>query len=183
MIKIKTQLLPKPPISQFVFGGAFIVLIFLLFASCIYKAGNRHSDINYLWESSVSPYYIKKYMKTIDSFYVNRGTITSEVVNYPENYIPVTDSVLRLKYVIGFNNVDSLKSLSLNTFTLASIFDFKKGKWVTSIDSLTHNELNEFKKFFQDSVIAKTVELFKNKLPDSLLYVGSVKVIELKPVQ
>jgi hypothetical protein len=183
MIKIISHRLAKALINQFGFRGAFMSLSILLLASCIYKAGNRHSDINYLWNSTVSPYYIRKYMRTIDSSYGNRGTITSEVVNYPENFIPVTDSVLGFKYVIEFNGMDSLNSLSLNYFGLASIYDLKKGKWITSMDSLTHNELNKFKIFFEDSVMVKTVRSFKNNVPDSLLYVGTIKVIRLMPLQ
>jgi len=146
-------------------------LVFLI-GSCIYKAGNRQSDINYLWKSSVSPYYIKKYMLNIDSFYVNREIVTSEIINYPESFIPVTDSVMSLKYVIEFNNMDSLNSVSQNYLTLASVYDFKKGKWITLRDSLTNNELNKFKHFFEDSIMAKTVKLFKNNVPDSLLFIG-----------
>jgi len=90
---------------------------------------------------------------------------------------------LGFKYVIEFNGMDSLNSLSLNYLGLASIYDFKKGKWITSMDSLTHNELNKFKIFFEDSVMAKTVRVFKSDVPDSLLYAGTIKVIRLTPLQ
>ena len=122
-------------------------------------------------------------MKTIDSSYVNRGIITSEVVNYPDDFIPVTDSVWGLKYIIEFNNMDSLESLNLNYFHLASIYDFNKRKWITSMDSLTNNELNKFKLFFEDSVMAKTIRIFKNNVPDSLLYARTTKIIRLKSLE
>ncbi|MBN9381113.1 MAG: hypothetical protein J0H74_10120 [Chitinophagaceae bacterium] len=82
-------------------------------------------------------------MRTIDTFYANRMLITSEIVNYPENFIPVTDSVAGCKYVIEFNGMDSLSSLKLNYFDLASLYDFHKQKWVKSRDSLKNKELDK----------------------------------------
>ncbi len=125
-------------------NSLLVFIICSLFISCIYKAGNRQPDINFDWEVNISPYYVKDYMKTIDTFYANRMLITSEIVNYSENFIPVTDSVLGYKYVIEFNNMDSIKSLELNYFGLASIYDFKKGHWVKDRDSLKNNELEKF---------------------------------------
>ena len=162
----------------------YLLFIFLsTFLSCLYKAGNRQTDINVDWKVNVSPFYIKDYMKTIDTFYANRMLITSEIINYSENFIPVTDSVLGYKYVIEFNNMDSLKSLELNYFGLASIYDFKKGHWVTDRDSLKNNELEKFKLFFKDSVLEKVVQRYKNKIPDSLLFVDRPDTITIKPLQ
>lgn len=164
-------------------NSLLIFIIFSSFISCIYKAGNRQPDINFDWEVNISPYYIKDYMKTIDTFYANRILITSEIVNYSENFIPVTDSVLGYKYVIEFNNMDSIKSLELNYFGLASIYDFKKGHWVTDRDSLKNEELEKFKIFFRDSVLTKVVQRYKNEIPDSLLFVGKPDTITIKPLK
>lgn len=159
-----------------------ILLIFLLH-SCIYKAGNRSQDINYAWETNISPYYIKKYMRTIDPFYANRMLITSEIVNYPETFIPVTDSAAGFKYVIEFNNMDSLASLQLNYFNLSSLYDFHKQKWVKSRDSLKNKELDKFNAFFKDSVLIKVVERYKNKIPDNLLFIDKPDTLVLKPLR
>jgi hypothetical protein len=162
---------------------ASLVICFLVFYSCIYKAGNRQPDINYNWEVNVSPYYVKKYMKTIDPFYANRMLITSEIVNFPENFIPVTDSILGYKYVIEFHALDSINYIKNNDFGLASIYDFKKGKWVTDRDSLKNDELGKFRKFFKDSVLTKVVLRYKNKIPDSLLFIGKPDTIIIKPLK
>ena len=119
-------------------------------------------------------------MKTIDTFYANRLIINSEIVNYPETFVPVTDSAAGLKYVIEFNNLDSLNYLTLNYVTLESIYDFKREEWITSRDSLKGNELNLFRNFFEDSVMAKTVHRYKDRVPDSLLFVGGTKACKLK---
>jgi len=162
----------------------FLFFIFIsVFYSCIYKAGNRQADINYNWEANISPYYVKKYMKMIDPFYANRMLITSEIVNYSENFIPVTDSILGYKYVIEFHSYDSLSYIESPYLGLASIYDFKKRKWVTDRDSLKSDELEKFRLFFKDSVLTKVVEQFRNKIPDSLLFVGKPGNIELKPLE
>jgi hypothetical protein len=159
-------------------------LILSLFAySCLYKAGNRQSDINYTWDVNISPYYIKKYMKTIDTFYANRILITSEIVNYSENFIPVTDSVLGYKYVIEFHNFDSMSYIESHYINLASIYDFKKGQWVTERDSLKNGELEKFQQFFKDSVLTKVVQQNKNQIPDSLLFVSKSDDITIKPLK
>lgn len=155
------------------------VILGLLFTSCIYKAGNRHSNINYRWKSTVSPYYIAKYMKTIDTFHANREIVNSEIVNFPETFVPVTDSTSGLKYVIEFNNMDSLKSLTMNDLDLESIYDFNRKEWITSQDSLKGNELARFKEFFEDSVMARTVQAFRGKVADTLLFVGGAKAVKL----
>lgn len=161
----------------------FFFIYGLLFCSCIYKAGNRKSDINYDWEINISPYYVKKYMKNLDSCYANRMIITSEIVNYSDNFIPVTDSILGYKYVIEFNNMDSLKSLELNYFGLASIYDFKKRSWIKERDSLKNNQLENFRIFFKNNVLTKTVQQYKNKIPDSLLFIGKQNIITIKPLE
>ena len=122
-------------------------------------------------------------MKTIDTFYANRMLITSEIVNYSENFIPVTDSALGYKYVIEFNSYDSISYLESNYIGLASIYDFKKGRWVTDRDNLKNYELEKFKTFFKDSVLTKVVQRFKDKVPDSLLFVGKPDTIIIKPLK
>lgn len=164
-------------------NSLLIFIIFSSFFSCIYKAGNRQPDINYNWETNVSLYFVKKYMKTIDPFYANRMLITSEIVNYSENFIPVTDSLLGYKYVIEFQNLDSINYIENNNFGLASIYDFKKRHWVTDRDSLKNNELQKFKIFFRDSVLTKVVQRYKNEIPDSLLFVDKPDTITIEPLK
>jgi hypothetical protein len=110
-------------------------------------------------------------MKTLDSFYANRETITSEIVNYPENFIPVTDSSLGLKFVIEYHSLDSLSYPKSSYFVLASIYDFKKAKWVKDRDSLQNGELDKFQRFFEDSILTKVVDRYRTKVPDSLVFV------------
>jgi hypothetical protein len=161
--------------------SAFFACIVSLFYSCLYKAGNRQSDINYKWDINISPYYVKKYMKTVDSFYASRGLITSEIVNYSENFIPITDSVCGYKYVIGFVSYDSLSYVKSHYIDLVSIYDFKKGHWVKEIDSLKNDELGKFRVFFRDTVLAKVVKQYEGKIPDSLLFIGKPDTVFIKP--
>jgi hypothetical protein len=119
-------------------------------------------------------------MKTVDSFYTNRGTVTSEIVNYPENFIPVTDSVLGMKYVIEFHSLDSLYYRESNYFNLASIYDFKKAKWVQDKDSLQNGELDKFRLYFERSVLTNVVNRYTGKVPDSLLFIDGKNIIEIK---
>jgi hypothetical protein len=77
-----------------------VFLVCLILFSCLYKAGNRQPDINKSYDVNISPFFIKKYMKGLDSFYANDMLITSEIVNYPNDFIPVTDTLQGYKYVI-----------------------------------------------------------------------------------
>lgn len=157
-------------------------LCLILFNACNLRVGNRQPDINYTWDISISPYYLKEYMKTIDSLYPTSQPITSEMVNFSENFIPVTDSVLGYKYVIEFYNLNNVKYLKRHYVDLASIYDFKKHKWIKDRDDLKNDELNKFKKFFIDSVLVKVVRKYQNKVPDSLLFVNPSKDITIKPL-
>lgn len=159
-----------------------VFILSILLNSCLYKAGNRQPDINYTWDINISPYYVKEYLKTLDSFYTNRDLITSEIVNYPENFIPVTDNLLGYKYVIGFYSLDSLSYRESHYIDLASIYDFKQKKWLKNRDELKNNELEKFRIFFKDSVLTKVVARYNNKVPDSLLFTGKSKNIEIKPL-
>ena len=126
----------------------FYISISILVCSCYINHGNRFPDINFEWQSNISPYYIHKYMNSLDSFYQNRMELTSEIVNFPDRFVPVTDSLRGYKYVIEFDILDSIKSLQSNYFSLASIYDFKKKRWVTDRDDLKDGELKKFQFFF-----------------------------------
>ena len=81
-------------------------------------------------------------MLTLDSFYANSLDLTtSEIVNFPESFIPIIDSLLGYKYVIEFHSLDSATYIEEHYISLASIYDFKKGKWVKDQDELKNNEL------------------------------------------
>ncbi|MBC7510995.1 MAG: hypothetical protein H7320_19955 [Ferruginibacter sp.] len=151
--------------------------------SCIYKAGNRFPDIDYRFRTSVNTLYIEKFLKYKWSKNIYESPLTSELINYPKDFIPITDSVLGFKYVIE----DRVSEDSINNegygLTLASIYDFKKGHWVTDRDSLKNGELEKFELFFKDSVLAKVVQQYKNKIPDSLLFIDKPGAIEIKPLK
>ncbi len=104
--------------------SSILILSSLFLYSCYFNYGNRQPDINYRWDINISPYYVKEYMKTIDSFYSTSQPINSEIVNYPEDFIPVTDSSLRYKYLIEFSSFDKNKSIESHYIGLASIYDF-----------------------------------------------------------
>lgn len=159
------------------------LLCYLFFNSCIYKAGNRQPDINHLFDINISPFYVKKYMKTIDPLYANRTVITSEIVNYSENFIPVTDSVFGYKYVIEFHNLDSISYIESHYINLASVYDFNKGVWIKDSDSISAQRIEVFKSFFKDSVLKKVVQSYQNKVPDSLLFIGKPDEIVVKSVK
>lgn len=129
-------------------------------------------------------------MKTLDTFYSNNRMInamdeltTSEMANFPQDFIPVTDSLLGYKYVIEFHNFDSIRSIENHYIDLASIYDFKQQKWITDQDELKNNELEKFRIFFKDSVLTKVINRYKNKIPDSLLFVGKSRIAEIKPLR
>jgi hypothetical protein len=122
-------------------------------------------------------------MRTIDTFYTTSQPINSEIVNYPEDFIPATDSILGYKYVIEFSSFDKYKSIENHYIGLASIYDFKKNKWVKDQDELENNELEKFREFFKDSVLTKVVNRYQHQIPDSLLWVGKPGQIEIKPLR
>jgi hypothetical protein len=146
------------------------LVTFFLF-SCNYKIARRNSDINYHFFINISPFYVKKYMKSIDTLYMNRNIITSEIINYPENFIPVTDSENGYKYVIAIDYLDSIQARKANYISMASLYDFKKQEWITDRDSLTNHELDKFENFFKKNVLQKTIDEYEKKVPDSLLYI------------
>jgi hypothetical protein len=155
----------------------------LLLFSCLYKAGNRKPDINFTWDVNISPYYVKKYLKTIDPLYATKIPTTAEMDNYPENFVSVINKALGYKYVIGFYSLDSISYIESHYFDLASLYDFKKEEWIKDRDSLKNNELEKFRLFFKDSILTKVVRLYKNKIPDSLLFIGRPDTIILKPLK
>jgi hypothetical protein len=151
-------------------------------SSCLYKAGNRQPDVNYRWNSSVSPYYIKKYLAGLDSSYANRAIITSEIVNFPENFIPITDSANALKFVIEFSSLDSVRYLRENVLTLSSIYDFKKMRWVLDRDSLQDNELGKFKRFMEATVMPSVLGKYQGRIQDSFLFIDHSRSVSLTPL-
>lgn len=164
----------------------FLVVILLVsFFSCnyVYKAGNRYPDINQRYDVGISPYYIKKYMKKLDFFYANNMVMTSEMVNFPDNFIPVTDSLNGYKFVIEFHSLDSLSYVKEHYLALASLYDFKKRKWIKDRDSLNNGELEKFKMFFKDSVMNKVVQEYKGKVVDTILFVKNTHLIDILELQ
>jgi len=123
--------------------------------SCNYKIARRNSDINYNFFINISPFYVKKFMKSVDTLYMNQDIITSEIINYPENFIPVTDSENGYKYVIEIDDLDSLQARKANYLSMASLYDFKKHEWITDRDSLTNHELDKFEIFFKKRCASK----------------------------
>lgn len=161
----------------------FLIVFSIANFSCIYKSGNRQPDVNRRYDVSISPFYIKKYMKGLDSFYANRLLITSEIVNYPDNFVPITDSMNGYKYVIEFHSLDSVTYLDSHYINLASVYDFKKKSWIKDEDSLSNIEYEMFKKFFKDSVLEKTVSKFMGAVQDSLLFVDKSHLVEIKELR
>ena len=155
----------------------------LIFYSCLYKAGNRFPDIDYRFKVSINTFYVEKYLKIKWAKNVYESPLTSELINYPKDFIPITDSILAYKFVIE----DRVSEDSLNNdgygLSLASIYDFNKNNWVTDRDSLKNRELEKFQIFFKDSVLTKVVERYKGKIADSLLFVGKHDSIFIKLLQ
>jgi len=158
----------------------FALVVIINFGSCIYKAGNRQPDINQRYDISISPFYIKKYMKGLDSFYTNQMLLTSEMVNYPENFIPVTDSIHGYKYVIEFHSLDSATYIEEHYINLASLYDFNRHEWIRTRQRLQNDELSKFKLFFRDSVLKATVNRYKDIVPDTLLFVSKKHIATIE---
>jgi hypothetical protein len=119
-------------------------------------------------------------MKSVDTLYMNQDIITSEIINYPENFIPVTDSENGYKYVIEIDDLDSLQARKANYLSMASLYDFKKHEWITDRDSLTNHELDKFEIFFKKDVLQKTIDKYKKETPDSLLYIKKSDPVKME---
>ena len=109
--------------------------------------------------------------KWIKSVY--ESPVNSELVNYPNDFVPLTDSLNELKYVVELRvSGDSAKNDGWGLI-LSSIYDFKKRQWIVERDSLANGEFEKFKTFFKDSVLTKVIKEYKNKIPDSLLFIDN----------
>ncbi len=159
-----------------------ISFLFLI-SSCLYKAGNRQPDLNYSIPINLNTFYVDTYLRQNWMKDRYEGPVNSELLNNPKDFVPLTDSLNHLKYVIELRvSGDSLKNNGWGLI-LNSIFDFKKQKWLLNRDSLNNNELEKFKIFFRDTVLLKVARLYKNKLPDSLLFLGKPDIVEFLPIQ
>lgn len=183
-IKIKTEiiLLLKQKNNDMILANYMKnCVIYLLLSSCLYKAGNRQSDLNLSIPISVNTFYVDNYLRQKWMKTNYESPLNSELVNYPQDFVPLTNTLNGLKYVIELRvSGDSSKNNGWGLI-LSSIYDLKKKKWITSRDSLTNGELEKFKLFFRDSILEKAVERYKNKIPDSLLFIGKPDTIIFKP--
>ena len=153
----------------------------LMFPSCLYKAGNRQSDLDYRIPININTFYVEKYIRQHWVKDIYETPVNSELVNYPHDFAPLTDSLNKLTYVVELRvSEDSLKNTGWG-LSLSSIFDLKKRKWITVRDSLKNNEFEKFKIFFRDSVLMEVVNEYKNKMPDSLLFLEHLDTIIYKP--
>ena len=137
----------------------------LMFPSCLYKAGNRQSDLDYRIPININTFYVEKYIRQHWVKDIYETPVNSELVNYPHDFAPLTDSLNKLTYVVELRvSEDSLKNTGWG-LSLSSIFDLKKRKWIT----------------VRDSVLMEVVNEYKNKMPDSLLFLEHLDTIIYKP--
>jgi len=156
------------------------LFILSVFSSCIYQAGNRQSDLNISIPISINSFYVDSYLREMRMKPNYESPLNSELVNYPNDFIPLTDSLNKLKYVLELRvSGDSLRNDGWGLI-LSSIYSFEKGIWITNRDSLQDKILNKFETFFTDSVLIKTVQHYKNKIPDSLLFIDKSKEVKIK---
>lgn len=159
------------------------ILSVVIFYSCIYNAGNRQSDLNISIPVSINTFYVDNYLRQrwMKTTYVS--PLNSELINYPRDFVPLTDSLNKLKYVIELRvSGDSIHNNGWGLI-LSSIYSFKKETWITDKDSLQNNELDKFKLFFRDSVLINTVEHYRNKIPDSVIFIGKSNEIKIKELK
>ena len=144
----------------------------IVFTNCIRLAGNRQPDLNYIMFVSINTFFVEKYLESNYMKEVYENPLNSELVNYPHDFIPITDSVQGLKYVIELRIPgDSLKNEGWGIH-LNSMYDFKKQDWITDRDLVKPKDLELFKTFLRDSILQKTVNYYRGTIPDSLLFVG-----------
>jgi hypothetical protein len=160
-----------------IFSSAILFLI-LIVRSCNkniekkfeHYAGNRKPDIDFRLNTNVSGYYIKKYIISLDPKYFNHGPKNSEAEVYFENFIPITDSTLKYKYLLEFENLDDTAYIKYGGLSLASIYDFNKRQWLTNSDSLAPNAFENFQSFFKENVLKKVIQQYKDSVPSNLLF-------------
>lgn len=148
---------------------------------CLYKAGNRQPDLNISIPVNVNTFYVDKYLRKHWMKPIYESPLNSEIINYPKDFVPLTDSLNKLKYVIELRvSGDSLNNNGYGLI-LSSIYDFGKHSWVTQRDSLKDDELSKFKLFFKEKILLQTVEEYEHQVPDKILFVNKSKEeIEIK---
>ena len=150
----------------------FISIQAVVITSCIKFAGNRQPDLNYNLRVSINAFYVERYLTARFMKDIYENPLNSELVNYPHNFIPVTDSIDGYKYVFELSgSLDSTRNSGWD-LGLNSIYDFKKQDWITERDLMKPKDLEIFKIFLRDSILQKTVNYYKGTIPDSILYVG-----------
>jgi hypothetical protein len=160
-----------------------VIIISVIFYSCLYKAGNRQSDLNISIPVNVNTYYVVSYLRLKWMKPIYESPLNSELVNYPQDFVPLTDSINNLKYVVELRvSGDSSKNNGWGLI-LSSIYDFKKKNWITNKDSLKNGEIEKFNMFFKDTILIKTAQHYKNKIPDSLLFIGKPDTVFIKPLK
>ena len=152
----------------------------LLFTSCLYKAGNRQPDLNYRIPLNINSFYVEKYLKQRWMKNIYESPLNSELVNYPEDFIPITDSIKGIKYVIEDRVSENILNNNGWGLSLSSLYDFNKKQWVTDRDSLSKNDLENFKAFFKDSILVNVVHRYIGTIPDSLLFIEGSNIIKIK---
>jgi hypothetical protein len=150
----------------------FVFLSAMLCVSCVRLAGNRQLDLNYKVYVSVNTFFVQKYLESNFMKEIYESPLNSELVNYPHDFIPITDTLRGFKYVIEMRVPgDSLQNEGWGLH-LNSMYDFKKQDWITERDLVKPKDLELFKTFLRDSILQKTVNYYKGTIPDSILYVG-----------
>lgn len=154
--------------------GGIALFILNVIQSCNHSfdhfAGNRKPDIDFRLSTNISGYYIKKYMISLDTQYFNHGPKNAEAEVYFENFIPITDSTLKYKYLLEFENLDDTAYIKYGGLSLASIYDFNKRQWLTNPDSLAPNAFENFQSFFKENVLEKVIQQYKDSVPLNLLF-------------
>ena len=159
------------------------IIILLIFSSCLYKAGNRQADLNISIPVNINTFYVDSYLRQKWMKTIYESPVNSELVNYPNDFVPLTDSLNELKYVVELRvSGDSSKNDGWGLI-LNSIYDFKKRHWIIERDSITNGELEKFKTFFKDTILTKVINDYKDKIPESLLFIDKRDTIFFKTVK
>lgn len=158
----------------------FIISIITI-QGCIYEAGNRRSDLNISLPLSINAFYVESYLRNECMNLPYNTPLNSELINYPQDFVPLTDSTNKLKYVIELRvGVDSLGNNGWGLI-LSSVYSFENNIWISNRKNLLDNDLQKFYKFFRDSVMVKTVDLYRDKISDSVLFIDENIQIKIKP--
>lgn len=102
------------------------ILTIVVFNSCLYKAGERQSDLNISIPVSINSYYVDEFLRAKWMKPIYEYPLNSELINYPKDFVPLTDSINKLKYVIELRvSGDSLHNNGFGLI-LSSIYSFEK---------------------------------------------------------